>query len=360
MPNSKKYKVIVAGGGTGGHVFPAIAIAEEIQASIANVEILFVGSIGKLEMDKVPEAGFKIIGLPIKGFERKISLQNFKTVFLLIWSLFKSIKIVLNFKPDMAIGVGGYASGPILFICSLLRKPILLQEQNSYPGITNKILAKGANTICVAYNGMDKFFDKAKIVITGNPIRAKILQIEPSNSTGKNVLIVGGSLGARTINEAVLSSIEKISKENINLKWQTGKLYFDEINNVLKNKPLNVEILPFINNMKAAYSYADVIVSRAGAIAISELCMIGKPVILVPSPNVSEDHQTKNAMALVNEEAAILVKDKEAIENLGTEIINLLANTELQIKLSKNIKALAKPNATIEIVNQVKILLKVA
>lgn len=360
MPKAGKYHIIIAGGGTGGHVFPAIAIADELSKAMDNIEILFVGSLGKLEMEKVPDAGYKIIGLPIKGFERKISFQNFKTIFLLFWSLIKSIKIILQFKPDLAIGVGGYASGPVLFICTLLRKPILLQEQNSYPGITNKILSKGADKICVAYHNMERFFDKSKIVLTGNPVRANIQLSEAKELTEKNVLVVGGSLGARTINDSILAGLDILAKESVNLKWQTGKLYFNEINNVLKNKPLNVEILPFINDMKAAYSFADVIVSRAGAIAISELCIVGKPVILIPSPNVAEDHQTKNALSLVEKEAAIMVKDNEAKEKLALEIVALLNNKEKQAKLSENIKSLAKPYATKEIVNQAKLLLKVA
>jgi UDP-N-acetylglucosamine--N-acetylmuramyl-(pentapeptide) pyrophosphoryl-undecaprenol N-acetylglucosamine transferase len=360
MPKAKKYHIIIAGGGTGGHVFPAIAIADELSKVMSNIEILFVGSLGKLEMEKVPDAGYKIIGLPIKGFERKISFQNFKTIFLLFWSLLKSVKIILQFKPDLAIGVGGYASGPVLFICTLLRKPILLQEQNSYPGITNKILSKGADKICVAYHHMDRFFDKSKIVLTGNPVRANIQLSEVKETSGKNVLVVGGSLGARTINDSILTGLETLTKESVNLKWQTGKLYYNEINNVLKNKPLNVEILPFINDMKAAYGFADVIVSRAGAIAISELCIVGKPVILIPSPNVAEDHQTKNALALVEKEAAIMVKDSEAKENLALEIVALLNNKEKQTILSENIKSLAKPDATKEIVNQAKLLLNVA
>lgn len=360
MPKARKYHIIIAGGGTGGHVFPAIAIADELSKTMDNIDILFVGSLGKLEMDKVPDAGYKIIGLPIKGFERKISFQNFITIFLLFWSLIKSIKIILQFKPDLAIGVGGYASGPILFICSILRKPILLQEQNSYPGITNKILSKGADKICVAYQNMERFFDKSKIVLTGNPVRANIQLSDAHHSTGKNVLVVGGSLGARTINDSILAGLETLNRESVNLKWQTGKLYYDEINNVLKNKPLNVEILPFINDMKVAYSFADVIVSRAGAIAISELCIVGKPVILIPSPNVAEDHQTKNAKALVEKDAAIMIKDSEAKEKLAIEIVALLSNKEKQNILSSNIKSLAKPNATKEIVNQAKLLLKVA
>lgn len=360
MPKARKYHIIIAGGGTGGHVFPAIAIADELSKTIDNIDILFVGSLGKIEMDKVPDAGYKIIGLPIKGFERKISFQNFKTVFLLFWSILKSIKIILQFKPDLAIGVGGYASGPVLFICSILRMPILLQEQNSYPGITNKILSKGADKICVAYQNMERFFDKSKIVLTGNPVRDNIQLSEAHKSASNNVLIVGGSLGARTINDSILAGLETLANKSVNLKWQTGKLYYDEINNVLKNKPLNVEILPFINDMKAAYNFADVIVSRAGAIAISELCIVGKPVILIPSPNVAEDHQTKNAQALVEKDAAIMIKDSEAKEKLALEIVALLSNKEKQSILSSNIKSLAKPNATKEIVNQVKLLLKVA
>lgn len=360
MPDKKTYRVIIAGGGTGGHVFPAIAIADRLVRTIDNVDILFVGSLGKLEMEKVPAAGYKIIGLPIKGFERKLSLNSLKTVWGLFVSLIKSIRIILQFKPDLAIGVGGYASGPVLFICSLLGKPTLIQEQNSFPGVTNRILARRADVICVAYDHMEKYFKKSKIVVTGNPVRADIQRSEDKKESGKNVLVVGGSLGARTINESILAQLDLLVKESVNIKWQTGKLYFNDINNVLKNKPLNVEILPFINDMKAAYSYADVIVSRAGAIAISELCIIGKPVILIPSPNVAEDHQTKNARALVDKNAAIMVKDAEAREKLAFEIIALLNNPEKQATLSNNIRALAKPHATDEIVNQAKSLLKVA
>ncbi len=352
MSDNQTYRVIIAGGGTGGHVYPAIAIANALKKTVSNINILFVGAKGKLEMEKVPAAGYEIKGLNISGFQRSLSWKNLTFPFKLLASLWKSFFIVRKFKPDLAIGVGGYASGPILYTCASKGVPSLIQEQNSYPGITNKILAKKANKICVAYEGLDRFFPSDKIVITGNPVREDIISLnrEDKHKSSKTILVIGGSLGARTINESILSKIEKIATSDVNLIWQTGKLYFDEINILLKNAPKNVKIMPFIEDMKAAYRSADIIVSRAGALSISELCIVGKPVILVPSPNVSEDHQTKNAMALVSKNAALLISDCDSKERLVDTVIELSSNDKLCDELSRNILDMAKPSATNRIV----------
>ncbi|MDD5571599.1 MAG: undecaprenyldiphospho-muramoylpentapeptide beta-N-acetylglucosaminyltransferase [Bacteroidales bacterium] len=362
------FKIIISGGGTGGHVFPAIAIANEIKAKCADAEILFVGAEGRIEMEKVPAAGYKIEGLWISGLQRKMIFKNLLLPIKLISSLIKVNKILNNFKPDVVVGVGGYASGPLLRVAAMKNIPSLIQEQNSYPGITNKILAKKVDKICVAYNDMEKFFPQEKIVITGNPVRKDILDTETKRSEAikhfelenKNtLLVIGGSLGARTINESINKNLELLSKNNIQVIWQTGKYYFEEAKKSVSALNLkNIKVFDFINKMDMAYAAADVVVSRAGAIAISELCIVGKPAILIPSPNVAEDHQTKNAMALVNENAAILIKDSEAIEKSGEEIIALFNNAEKQKQLSGNIKRLAKRNATELIVNEILNLIK--
>lgn len=364
-----QYKVIISGGGTGGHIFPAIAIANAIKLKYPNSEILFVGAEGKMEMEKVPAAGYKIVGLPIMGIQRKLTLQNLKVPFKLLYSLIKARKIIKEFKPNVVVGVGGYASGPLLKIATSMGVPALLQEQNSYPGVTNKILAKKVQKICVAYNGMEQFFPKEKIVFTGNPVRQDIVDLGNKRAKGletfglsadkKVVLVIGGSLGARTINESIDVGLELISENNIQLLWQTGKGFADKAaESVAKYTNKGIVTMPFITTMDLAYAVADVVVSRAGALSVSELCLTHKPSILVPSPNVAEDHQTKNAMALVNENAAILVKDVHAKNELIPELIRLVNNSATQEQLKQNIKSLAKPNAASQIADEVIKLIK--
>lgn len=360
--NHQRY--IIAGGGTGGHIFPAIAIADALKQQAPSCEILFVGAVGRMEMEKVPQAGYKIIGLEVVGLQRSLTLKNLLFPFKLLKSLFQAFNVVRNFKPDACIGVGGYASGPVLFIAALLGIKIFIQEQNSYPGITNKILAHFAKKIFVAYDNLDLFFNPQKIILTGNPVRNDIsigLPPKPEamkffnlSENKKTILIIGGSLGARTINEAIENSLHLFAENNIQVLWQTGKIYYDGIIERTKNiNTTHVKILQFIREMNMAYSAADIIISRAGALSISELCIVAKPAIFVPSPNVSEDHQTKNAMALVTKNAAILVKDNEAKNKLGTVAVELLYNELQQNKLAVNIKSLAKLNAANDIVTEI-------
>lgn len=359
-------KVIISGGGTGGHIFPAVAIANTIKEKNPEVKILFVGAEGKMEMEKVPRAGYDIVGLPIRGIQRKLTLKNLAVPFKLIASLMKAKKIVKDFKPDIAIGVGGYASAATLRVASGQKIPTLIQEQNSYPGITNKWLAKRAKTICVAYENLERFFPKEKIVMTGNPIRNEMVAIDGKreeafghfnlDSSKKTVLIIGGSLGARTLNESLKKDIDKLIENDIQVVWQCGKMYFERLKNELgdrMNSPL-IYLSDFIYKMDLAYAVADLIVSRAGAISVSEVCLVGKPVILVPSPNVSEDHQTKNAMALVNNEAAVLVKDVEAREKLVDEMVGLINDTERGDKLAANIKKMGIPDAANRILKEIE------
>lgn len=363
----QQLKVIISGGGTGGHIFPAIAIANAIKEKHPDSDILFVGAKEKMEMEKVPAAGYKIIGLTIAGLQRRLTLKNLSFPFKLLKSLGDAKRIIKDFKPDIAIGVGGYASGPLLKIAGQLNIPTLIQEQNSYPGITNKLLAKKAEKICVAYDGMERFFPKDKIVITGNPVRKDIANLRDNRTEAieyfnldnnkQTILVIGGSLGARTINESIKAYLEHYEKENVQVIWQTGKLYFEQAKEAAKNFN-NIKVHEFISRMDLAYGAADIVISRAGALSISELCLVKKPCILVPSPNVSEDHQTKNAMSLVNKLAALLVKDIEAISNLGAKSIELLKNMELREQLSKNIAALGKPNAADDICNEVLKLIK--
>ncbi|MBI2281228.1 MAG: undecaprenyldiphospho-muramoylpentapeptide beta-N-acetylglucosaminyltransferase [Bacteroidetes bacterium] len=359
-----KIKVIISGGGTGGHIFPAIAIANAIKLKYSDSEILFVGAEGKMEMEKIPAAGYSIVGLPIMGIQRKLTLQNLKVPFKLLFSLLKARKVIKEFKPDVVVGVGGYASGPLLKIATSMGVPALLQEQNSYPGITNKILAKKVQKICVAYDGMEQFFPKEKIIFTGNPVRQDIVDLSNKRAKGleqfglsadkKVVLVIGGSLGARTINESIEAGLEEMVNNNIQLLWQTGLGYVDKATkSVKKYAEKGIVTMPFIATMDLAYAVADVVVSRAGALSVSELCLTEKPSILVPSPNVAEDHQTKNAMALVNQKAAILVKDVDAKTALIPALLNLLNNTTLQQELKSNIKQLAKPNAAEVIADEV-------
>lgn len=359
-----RVKIIISGGGTGGHIFPAIAIANAIKLKYPDSEILFVGAEGKMEMEKIPAAGYKIIGLPIMGIQRKLTLQNLKVPFKLLFSLLKARKVIKEFKPDVVVGVGGYASGPLLKIATSMGVPALLQEQNSYPGVTNKILSKKVQKICVAYHGMEQFFPKEKIIFTGNPVRQDIVDLSNKRAKGleqfelsadkKVVLVIGGSLGARTINESIEAGLENIVNNNIQLLWQTGKGYTDKAaDSVKKYAEKGIVTMPFITTMDLAYAVADVVISRAGALSVSELCLSEKPSILVPSPNVAEDHQTKNAMALVNQKAAILVKDVDAKTALIPALLDLLNSTTLQQELKTNIKQLAKPNAAEHIADEV-------
>lgn len=361
----KLERVIISGGGTGGHIFPAIAIADEIKRKNPAVSILFVGAIGKMEMDKVPAAGYNIVGLPIVGFQRKLTLSNFLLPFKLINSLLKAYLVIKRFKPQVVIGVGGYASGPTLKIATLLNIPTVIQEQNSFPGKTNKLLAKKVSAICTAYNGLEQFFPKDKITLTGNPVRKEMVEIEGKKeealayygleNTKKTVLIIGGSLGARTLNNALLKDLHLLQEKGIQVIWQTGKFYFEQITTACQAIDMNgIKVLQFIDRMDLAYAAADCIISRAGAISVSELCLIEKPIVLVPSPNVAEDHQTKNAIALVQENAAILVKDTAAIDELIPTVITLFENDTKQLELSKAIKVMGKPNATEDIVNVIE------
>lgn len=360
--NMKRIKVIISGGGTGGHIFPAISIANEIKIRFPHSDILFVGALGKMEMERIPAAGYKIIGLPVIGFPRKVSFKVIPFLFKLIKSLYLANKIIRDFKPDVAVGVGGFASGPILKAAVRKGVPAILQEQNSYAGLTNKLLAAKVEKICVAYPDMEKYFPLDKIVLTGNPVRRSIIETNINkeeafkffalNGKNKVVLIIGGSLGARTINESVLANLEEISKSGIQFIWQTGSFYYSEmIDRLGNNPPANLITTEFISKMDYAYAVADVVITRAGAGTISELCLLKKACILVPSPNVAEDHQTKNANSLTKYEAAILVKDSEAQSLLFKETFELLNDPEKINKLSENIAKFGKPYAAKEIVN---------
>lgn len=361
------YKIIISGGGTGGHIYPAIAIAKKILEISKDSEILFVGAKGRMEMEKVPEEGFEIVGLNVVGIQRSMSinaiLKNLKFPFLLLKSFNHARKIIKDFQPNIVVGVGGYASGPTLRMAHSLKIPTLIQEQNSYAGLTNKWLSKKTKKICVAYENMNQFFETNKLVLTGNPVRkdienldAKLLDAKTYFKVSKNekvILVLVGSLGAKSINEGILNSIDTIKDQPIKLLWQVGKRYFDSIENQLNqiNIP-NVKALAFIKRMDLAYSLADLVISRAGALSISELTLAGKPSILVPSPNVSEDHQTKNAMSLVNKSAAILVEDKDTDSLLRTALDLLKQENQLNT-ISKNAKKMGKPNASEDIVNEI-------
>ena len=368
MEKNKPYRIIISGGGTGGHIFPAIAIANALKEIHPDTEILFVGAEGKMEMEKVPQAGYKIIGLPVAGFQRKLTLKNFLFPFKLIKSLWKAKKIVEEFKPDVAVGVGGYASGPLLHAAGMKGVPTLLQEQNSFAGITNRILSQKAKTICVAYTGMEKFFPPGKIVCTGNPVRKDILDYKSKKQEGllhfglkdtHTIFIMGGSLGARTINKSVMANLDILLEAEVQVLWQTGKFYFKECKELITQKNTDkIKVLEFIKDMDLAYAAADVVISRAGALSISELCLVQKPVILVPSPNVAEDHQTKNAMALVELDAAQMIKDEQAERVLIPAALKLLQNEEKQKIYCENIAKLGKPDAAKEIAGEVLKLVK--
>ena len=336
----KNVRIIISGGGTGGHIFPAVSIANALKKQHPDTEILFVGAEGRMEMQRVPAAGYRIIGLPVAGFDRKHLLKNIGVLVKLVRSQLKARKIIKDFKPHAAVGVGGYASGPTLKVAGSMGIPTLLQEQNSYAGVTNKLLAKQAAKICVAYEGMERFFDKNKIILTGNPVRQNLLDTKLSreeavrsfglDTTKKTVLIIGGSLGARTINRCVMQGLEKIKASGVQFIWQTGKFYIDEAKAAVRQAgelPM-LYVTDFIADMATAYRAADLVISRAGAGSISELCLLEKPVILVPSPNVAEDHQTKNALALVNKDAALYVKDSEAAEKLLDEAVKAVNQPE--------------------------------
>ena len=370
MNSKQPYRIIISGGGTGGHIFPALAIANEFKRRYADAEILFVGAEGKMEMTKVPEAGYKIIGLWISGLQRKLTISNLSFPFKLIASYLKAGNIIKSFKPNVVIGTGGYASGPIMLAASKARVTSVIQEQNSYAGLTNKQLAHKAAKICVAYEGMEKYFPASKIVFTGNPVRKDIIDLDSKReralshfaftSSDRTLLILGGSLGARTINESILAGIDKLIDSQIQVIWQTGKLYYDGIKAQVENKDLRrIRVVDFLKQMDLAYAASDVVISRAGALAISELCIAKKPCLLVPSPNVAEDHQTKNAMALANEGAALMVKDSEAKESLVSEVLKLIYDEQLCEKLSVNIGKWAKPHAAEEIVNEIEKLIGV-
>jgi len=368
MSSTKSHKFILSGGGTGGHIYPAIAIADEIKRREPAAEFLFVGAINKMEMQKVPAAGFPIKGLWISGLSRKFSLDLLLFPLKFLRSLWNSRKIISSFQPDIAIGTGGFASGPVLFAASHMGIPTLLQEQNSYPGITNKKLAKRASAVCVAYDGLDKIFKNKKVINTGNPIRNELFKSMPTKEEAltffglkkeyKTILSVGGSLGSRNKNKAWEEQIDKIKNKKVQLIWQTGSIDFERLKGNEKLKADNIKIIEFIHDMRMAYAAADIIVSRAGAIAISELCLAGKPVVLMPLPWAAEDHQTKNAEALVRKNAAFMIKDSEANEKLVPVVLALLKDEQKQNEMSKNIKRLAKPNATREIVDEIFSILK--
>ena len=359
-----KYKFILSGGGTGGHIYPAIAIANELKLQFPDAEFLFVGAKDKMEMQKVPQAGYEIKGLWIAGIQRKLTLQNMMFPFKLISSLWDSNKIIRNFKPNVVIGTGGFASGPLLRAAGSSGIPTVIQEQNSFPGITNKLLSKKANAICVAYENLERFFPKDKIVLTGNPVRQDLIDISSKRQEAiafynldpnkKTLLVLGGSLGARRVNQLIEKELKNILSQDIQIIWQCGKLYFEDYKKY--NLP-NVKVVDFIERMDFVYAAADVIISRAGASSVSELCIVGKPVIFIPSPNVAEDHQTKNAQAIVDAKGAILLKESELESQFSIVFEALLKDVGKQNQLSDNIKKLARPNATKAIVEEIKKLL---
>ena len=375
----KKLKFILSGGGTGGHIYPAVAIANELKSRFPDAEFLFVGAKDKMEMQKVPQAGYEIEGLWIAGLQRKITLQNAMFPFKLINSLWKSRSIIKEFKPDVVIGTGGFASGPLLQMSNMLNIPTLIQEQNSYPGITNKLLSKKAHKICVAYENLGRFFPKSKMILTGNPVRQDLIDIESKRAEAiqyfnldankKTLLVLGGSLGARRVNQLIEKELKNFQAQDVQVIWQCGKFYFDDYNKY--NSPLtpeggieedknsnNVQVLAFIDRMDLVYAAADIVISRAGASSVSELCIVGKPVIFIPSPNVAEDHQTKNAQSIVDRKGALMIKESELDSLFGLVFEALLKDQGKQIQLSKNIKHLALPNATKQIVDEIVKLIK--
>lgn len=361
----RNLRIIISGGGTGGHIFPAISIANAIKQLEPTANILFVGALGRMEMQRVPDAGYDIKGLPVCGFDRKHLWKNIKVLYKLWQSRRLAKAIIKDFKPNAAVGVGGYASGPTLNQCASLGVPYLIQEQNSYAGVTNKLLAKRASKICVAYEGMDRFFPSDKIILTGNPVRQNILQNNISKADArkafqldpekKTILIIGGSLGARTINESILQHLSDIRNSDVQFIWQTGKVYKEAIAKRLEGEePLaNLHVTDFISDMASAYAAADMVISRAGASSISEFCLLGMPVILIPSPNVAEDHQTKNALALVNKQAAVYVKDAEAPEKLINTALSIVNDESKLNELHQNILGMALKNSAERIAEEV-------
>ncbi|MEZ4801869.1 MAG: undecaprenyldiphospho-muramoylpentapeptide beta-N-acetylglucosaminyltransferase [Gelidibacter sp.] len=359
------YKIILSGGGTGGHIYPAIAIANELKVRFPEAEFLFVGALDRMEMEKVPQAGYKIEGLWISGVQRKLTAKNLAFPFKLMSSLIKARKIVKAFKPDVAIGTGGFASGPLLNMAAAKHIPSLIQEQNSYPGITNKILSKKVDKICVAYDGLERFFPKEKLIKTGNPIRQDLLTIDEKTDQAKDffklkpikktLLVLGGSLGSKRINELIQKELDFFQTQNVQVIWQCGKLYYEQYK--IYSHQEDVQVHSFINSMDLAYAASDIIISRAGASSVSELCVVGKPVIFIPSPNVAEDHQTKNAMAIVNKNAALLIKEADLDVDFENRFSQLIASSDKQQELAKNIKQLELVNATKDIADEVEKLL---
>lgn len=362
----RKLKFILSGGGTGGHIYPAVAIAEELKRRYPEAGFLFVGARDRMEMQKVPQAGFEIKGLWISGIQRKLTLKNMLFPLKLLWSVLKSRKIIRKYKPDAVIGTGGFASGPLLKAAIQMRIPTLIQEQNAYAGVTNKWLASGVSSVCVAYEGMEKYFPENKLVLTGNPVRSNLLKIASKNKDAlqqfgldpdkKTVLVLGGSQGARTINETIAENISFFNQLGVQLVWQCGKLYYNQFKKFADT--IDVQLFEFIQNMDDAYAVADIIISRSGALSVSELCLVGKPVIFIPSPNVAEDHQTKNAAALAEKQAAVMIREKELNSRFQKEVQQLLGSEEYQDRLSENIRQLARPLATVQIVDQIEKLIK--
>ena len=369
----RNYKFILSGGGTGGHIYPAIAIANELKLRFPDCEILFVGAQDKMEMQKVPQAGYKIEGLWIAGLQRKLTFSNALFPIKLMSSLWKSQKIIKSFKPDVVIGTGGFASGPLLQVANSFNIPTVIQEQNSYPGITNKLLSKKANAICVAYENLDRFFPKNKTVLTGNPVRQDVLDIDSKRSEAityfnldknkKTLLVLGGSLGSRRINQLIEKELDFLLANGVQVFWQCGKFYYEEYQKYNSEQhetrnPKLVTVTSFIDRMDLIYAAADFVISRAGASSVSELCLVGKPTIFIPSPNVAEDHQTKNAKAIVDKNGALLIKENELDEKFEILFADLISNEDLQKNLGENMKKLAKPNATKEIVEEIIKLIK--
>lgn len=361
----RTYKFILSGGGTGGHIYPAIAIANELMSRFPDADILFVGAKDKMEMQKVPQAGYPIQGLWIAGLQRRLTFDNALFPVKLLSSLLKSRQIIKQFKPDVVIGTGGFASGPLLQMANSAGIPTVIQEQNSYPGITNKLLSKKANAICVAYEKLERFFPKEKIVLTGNPVRQDLIEVQSKRAEGrahynldpnkKTILILGGSLGARRINQLIEKELEFFASQNVQLLWQCGKFYLDEYQ---KFNSENVQVMAFIERMDLVYAAADVVISRAGASSVSELCIVGKPVIFIPSPNVAEDHQTKNAKSVADKNGAILIRESELDSNFESTFSDLITDENKQNELSQNINNLALPNATKAIVEEILKLIK--
>lgn len=360
------YKFILSGGGTGGHIYPAIAIANELKLRFPNCEILFVGAKDKMEMQKVPQAGYPIKGLWIAGIQRSLTLDNAFFPIKLMDSMLKSRTIIKQFKPDVVVGTGGFASGPLLRVASTLGVPTIIQEQNSYPGITNKWLSKKANKICVAYENLNRFFPSEKLKLTGNPVRQDLLEISNKreealeyfklDSSKKVLLVLGGSLGSRRINQLIAKELVNFTAQDVQIIWQCGKFYFEEYKHY--NEKENIQVVSFIERMDLVYAAADVIISRAGASSVSELCLVGKPVIFIPSPNVAEDHQTKNAKAIVEKKGAIMLKESELDTRFQSQFAKLIQDSNLQNELSNNIKTMALPNATKDIVDEIEKLIR--